>query len=219
MGIYRTIGSRYNLNPRFYVLNPKSGWDVNLRYLEKQIDTDTRALVVNNPHNPLGSVLFRGNMMKLLKVCAKYKVPLIADESYGNLNWSEEEEQTTTFRSPNSVDTPVPVITVGGILERYLVPGWRIGWIIVSDPGGVMNEFKQGITNMSQVTLGPNSVCQSALPPLLDETPESFFREIKSTLKEHAEFMFDGLSEISTLKPIQPKGGMYMLVEVELTKL
>jgi len=214
---YRTICSRYNLVPRFYVLDPKSGWEVNLRYLEKQIDTDTRAIVVSNPHNPSGSVLFRDHMMELLKICAKYKIPLIADESYGHLNWSDEE--ITNFRSLNSLDTPVPIITVGGILEQYLVPGWRLGWIIVSDPGGVMNECKQGITNMSQVTLGPNSVCQSAMPKLLDETPESFFREMRSTLKEHSEFMFDGLTKINTLKPIQPKGGMYMLVEVELTKL
>jgi len=214
---YRTICSRYNLVPRFYVLNPKCGWDVNLRYLEKQIDNDTRAMVVNNPHNPSGSVLSRGNMMELLKVCAKYKIPLIADESYGNLNMSEEE--ITTFRSLHNLDTPVPIITVGGILEQYLVPGWRLGWIIVSDCGFVMDECKQGIRNMSQVTLGPNSVCQSAVPPLLDETPDSFFKEIKSTLKEHAAFMFDGLTKISTLNPIQPKGGIYMLVEVELTKL
>lgn len=214
---YRSICSLHNITPRFYLLNPKSGWDINLRFLEKQIDSNTKAIVINNPSNPCGSILSRNHMMKLIKLCVKYKVPIIADERYCNLSWSESE--FTTFRSLISQETPVPVITISGVSMSYLVPGWRIGWIVVSDPLRVMDECKQGIRNMSQVLLGPNSVCQSALPQLLDEIPESFFREINSILKKHAEFMFDGLMKIRTLTPTKSHGGMYMMVEVELTKL
>ena len=38
--------------------------------------------------------------------------------------------------------TVVPVFTLGAISKRWVVPGWRLGWIVTSDPNGVFQRTK-----------------------------------------------------------------------------
>jgi len=215
--LYRTICGRYNLTPRFYRLDPESGWEIDLPYLEKQINSDTKAILINNPSNPCGSVFSRAHTKELIKICHNFKVPIIADEIYDGMTWTDEK--FTPLRSLISAETPVPVISCGGISKQYLVPGWRVGWVVVSDPGNALVSYKQGVTNLTQVILGPNSLIQAALPTILEDTPESFYVEVTDTLMKHAEYLYDGLSQIETLSPIKPGGAMYMMVKVELDRL
>ena len=36
----------------------------------------------------------------------------------------------------------VPVLTLGGLSKRWLVPGWRLGWILISDKNGILAKGK-----------------------------------------------------------------------------
>lgn len=36
----------------------------------------------------------------------------------------------------------VPVLTVGAVSKRWLAPGWRLGWIAVCDPHGILTKAK-----------------------------------------------------------------------------
>ena len=47
-----------------------------------------------------------------------------------------------TFHSIASVDVPVPSLICGGVSKQYLIPGWRLGWIIINDP---VNAFKDEV--------------------------------------------------------------------------
>jgi len=35
-----------------------------------------------------------------------------------------------------------PVVTLGGISKRWMVPGWRLGWIAMTDPKGILRKKK-----------------------------------------------------------------------------
>jgi hypothetical protein len=45
----------------------------------------------------------------------------------------------------NIVSTSVPVITLSGLSKRFLLPGWRVGWIALHDPAGVAAEIREGM--------------------------------------------------------------------------
>ena len=53
--------------------------------LERQIDDNTAALLLNNPSNPCGSVYSRQHLLDILAVAEKHRVPIISDEIYDGM--------------------------------------------------------------------------------------------------------------------------------------
>jgi tyrosine aminotransferase len=60
-------------------------------------------------------------------------VPIIADEIYGDLTYDGAK-----FYPMATLEPKVPLISCDGIAKRYLVPGWRLGWVTVHDRHGVL---------------------------------------------------------------------------------
>lgn len=61
------------------------GWEADLDDLEAQIDSKTRAILINNPNNPCGSVYSREHIAKILLIAEKHRLPIVADEVYGDV--------------------------------------------------------------------------------------------------------------------------------------
>lgn len=75
-----------------------------------------------------------------------------------------------------AISESVPIFTVSSLSKRYLVPGWRLGWIVISDVAGVLTpDLRQSLISLTQRTLGPSSLLQGALPSILQITPQSSF--------------------------------------------
>lgn len=149
-------------------------WKVDIEDLENQIDDDTAAIVVINPSNPCGSVYDKEHLFEILDVASRNRVPIIADEIYEHFVFAGHE-----FKALSALSKDVPILTCGGLTKRFLVPGWRMGWLIIHDRNNIFGkEVRKGLTNLSNRILGPNTVIQRALPSILLNTPQSFFDEV-----------------------------------------
>lgn len=108
--------------------------------------------------------------MEIIALAERHQLPIVADEIYEHFVFPGIEYHPISSLSKN-----VPVLTCSGLSKRFLVPGIRMGWIIVHDRNGVLDEVKQGLRNVSARILGPNSTVQYALPDILQNTPQRFF--------------------------------------------
>ncbi len=79
---------------------------------------------------------------------------------------------------------------------RYLVPGWRLGWITVHDRHGALVNVRHGLRNLAQKIVGPCAVIQGALPDILTNTPTAFFENTAKVLSANAAIVYDTLSGI-----------------------
>ena len=105
-----------------------------------------------------------------------------------------------------SLTTTVPVLSCGGLTKRFLVPGWRMGWIIIYDKQNVFaQEIRKGLLCMSQRIIGSNTLIQGALPTILQNTPKSFFEETIQIIKSNADLAFQKLKEVPGLMPVMPQ--------------
>uniref|UniRef100_A0A915N0G5 Aminotransferase class I/classII domain-containing protein n=1 Tax=Meloidogyne javanica TaxID=6303 RepID=A0A915N0G5_MELJA len=189
--LYSTLCQPNGIESRQYRLEMDDKGLIDLAHLESLIDSQTRAIIVNNPSNPTGVV------------------PIIADEIYGDLVYGEGAR----FHPMATLSPRVPIITCDGIGKRYLVPGWRLGWLIVHDRcGGVLSEIKKGIVALSQKIVGPCALIQGALPSILRDTPSEFFDNTKKLLASNAAIVYEKLSRVPELRPLKPQGAMYMMV-------
>ncbi|XP_046737419.1 tyrosine aminotransferase [Diprion similis] len=210
--IYRTLAEGLGIEVKSYNLQPEYGWEINLDDLEAQIDENTAAIIINNPSNPCGSVFSRGHLADLLEVAARYYVPIIADEIYEHMVFPGR-----SFHPLASISVDVPILSCSGLTKRFLVPGWRMGWIIIHDRQNILDkEIRKGLQCLSQRIIGSNTIVQGALPAILQNTPQKFYDDVIETLYDHSRLAYSHISKIPGLKPIMPDGAMYMMVYINL---
>jgi aspartate/methionine/tyrosine aminotransferase len=62
----------------------------------------------------------------------------------------------------------------GGIAKAFMVPGWRMGWILVHDRNGLLTDVRTALLKLSQLILGANTLVQSVINSALHEVPDSY---------------------------------------------
>ncbi|XP_058817635.1 tyrosine aminotransferase [Topomyia yanbarensis] len=211
--IYRTLAEGFGVECRYYDLMPEQNWEVDLIQLETLIDSNTAALIVTNPSNPCGSVFSKSHLKAIINIAEKHYLPIIADEIYEHFVFPGHE-----FYSVSSLSEKVPVLSCGGLTKRFLVPGWRMGWIIIHDRDNHFKDVRKGLANLSARILGANTMVQGAIPDILRNTPSAFYDNLVSTLYRHAELAYKAIKQIRGLRPIMPGGAMYMMIGIEIDR-
>ncbi|KAJ2953725.1 hypothetical protein O0L34_g1348 [Tuta absoluta] len=210
--IYKTLAEGLGINIKYYSLLPDEQWKVDLEDLENQIDDDTALIVVINPSNPCGSVYEKEHLLEILDIASRNRVPILADEIYEHFVFSGHK-----FAAISSLSKDVPVLTCSGLTKRFLVPGWRMGWVIVHDRNEILGkDVRKGLINFSQRIIGPSTLIQRALPAILKYTPQSFFDEVVLFIENQANMAYEELKRVPGLRPIMPQGAMYMMVEIKM---
>eukprot|EP00762_Andalucia_godoyi_P006539 ANDGO_04985.mRNA.1 Tyrosine aminotransferase len=208
--LYKTLCDSKGIETRFYSLKPEAEWEANLEEMRNLIDANTRGILVNNPSNPCGSVYNLHHLKAILEIAREHRLPIIADEIYADMVFSKSE-----FFPMAALTDKVPVLHVGGLAKQYLVPGWRLGWVIVSDPVGALEDVRRGLLALSTVILGPNTLVQGAIPQIFETVPESYYTELNKTLEGHAEYSVERFRKIPGLRVVVPRGAMYLMVGID----
>eukprot|EP01113_Clastostelium_recurvatum_P021862 TRINITY_DN2595_c0_g2_i2.p1 TRINITY_DN2595_c0_g2~~TRINITY_DN2595_c0_g2_i2.p1 ORF type:complete len:466 (+),score=92.19 TRINITY_DN2595_c0_g2_i2:148-1398(+) len=212
--LYNTIAGCKGFQVKYYDLCADKNWEANIEHMRSLVDNKTRAILVNNPSNPCGSVYSATHLQEILAVAEEFKVPIISDEIYADMTFKGHK-----FFPIASLTRTVPVLAIGGLAKRFLLPGWRLGWILVHDHGSeALAGVRAGLVALSQLILGPNSLVQSILPDILQNTPSSFFDETMHTLETHARFMHERIAKIPGLTPVEAQGAMYQMIGIQLDK-
>ncbi|KAM3964772.1 tyrosine aminotransferase-like [Aphomia sociella] len=212
--LYQTVAEGLGIDFKYYNLLPEQKWQVDLKNLEDQIDDNTAAIIILNPSNPCGSVYTVEHLKEILAITRKHHIPIIADEIYENFVIFGNK-----FTSIAAVSEHVPILVCSGLTKRFLVPGWRMGWLVIHDRNNIFNkEIRRGLRNLSGRLLGPNKLIQQALPTILKTVPQSFFESMMSFIESQAKLAYQELQRAPGLRPILPQGAMYMMIEIEMVK-
>lgn len=208
--LYQTISDSRGIKCKHYQCIADRNWEIDLNHLESLIDPQTRAILINNPSNPCGSVFSKQHLLDILNIAQKHHIPIISDEIYEGMAFEDAQ-----FHQIASLSTHVPVLTCGGLAKNFMIPGWRIGWIIIHDRFGAFKQVQLGLSNLATIILGPNSLIQAAIPDIINQVPKDYFDENNKLLKEHSKCIIDGLANVKGLKVITPKGAMYCMIQVK----
>ena len=246
--LYQVIAESHGSTVVHYDLLPDNGWECDLNHMESIIlgeelkkktkmkdenedasssssNKVVRAILVNNPSNPTGAVYTEEHLMQIIKLAEKYQVPIVADEIYGDMTFG-----SNVFHPMANVAAKmgyeVPIITASGLGKQYLVPGWRLGWIVFQDSHhGAIQEVKRGAQRLAQVILGSSHLAQVAIPAVLDPSTESdltstalWKRNLYTTIEDQAALLCGLLNECDGLNVIFPQGAMYAMVQIDVQK-
>jgi len=62
-------------------------WSLDYAFLEEALQPDTRAVIVNSPHNPTGFCMDAAALQRLVEFCRRHKLLLFCDEVYRYVSW------------------------------------------------------------------------------------------------------------------------------------
>jgi len=244
--LYRTILDHYGVEARYYQLDPAGAWEADPAELARLADAETCAVLVCNPGNPTGHSYSRAHLAALCEAAGGLGVPLVCDEVYASMAFGpapgpgagEGTAQASgggagagggtagaaAFTSVAEVcaSARCTCLVAGALSKRWLAPGWRLGWLALYDEGGLAEglRLREALGKLCQITLGPCSLVQAALPRILAETPPDFFARNLQTYAEGARLSVRCVEQIPGLScPSPPEGAMYLMVRLDLDTL
>jgi len=122
--------------PVYVELTPpdyKIPWDE----VAAKVSNKTKAIIINTPHNPSGTVLAESDMQSLISIVKKTDIVVISDEVYEHLIFDGLKHQSV-IRYPELAERSFAIYSFGKV---YHVTGWKIGYVVA--PKELMAEFRK----------------------------------------------------------------------------
>lgn len=205
--LFPFLASLNDLALRHYPLRRHSGWSIDMEALETLLQREQpRVLIAVNPNNPTGQDI-RGEEKKvLLEKLAARKIPLVADEVFGDFAWGAE--RLASFAGTSGVLT----FTLGGLSKAMGLPQMKLGWILVSGPAELRREACERLEILCDTYLSANQPVQRALPSWLEHQP-AVRDDIRSRLLTNLKELDRQLERQTVFRRLPASGGWYAVLE------
>jgi tyrosine aminotransferase len=222
--LYQEIAEAVGANVVPYRLDPNSRWQCDLSHLEEIManHSNVRAIVINNPSSPTGSVFSEKHLQQILEFALKHHLPIVADEVYGDLTFGSNKFYPMAEVAARNGQL-VPVVTCSGLSKQFMIPGWRVGWLAFHDNRqGSLRNVEEGAHRLAQVIHGVSHLTQSAIPILLATSTTGMAKwkeNYRSTLENQAMLLCSSLNDSYCLKVAPPQGSMYTIVKINIDRM
>jgi N-succinyldiaminopimelate aminotransferase len=116
------------------VEEPSTGrFALDLDALRDAVGPRTRAILVNSPHNPTGTVFTREELTEIAAICVEHDLIAITDEVYEELVYGDEPgiEHVPLGSLPGMAERTVTISSAG---KTFNCTGWKIGWVCAPAP-------------------------------------------------------------------------------------
>ena len=205
---YMAYPQMYGASTIEYSLKSDDGWAIDLEDIESKMDSDVRLLVLINPNNPTGNVAGKEEITKLLSIAKRWpNCMIVADEIYDGLDFSGKHVSVA------SLSQDVPVFSLNGVSKVYYAPGWRIGYMAIHDPMGVLVDVRDGIERLLRSRLCASTPAQLGYLAGL-EGDRSWMDKHSNKVQSRRQLCLDRIANIDGLEVEAPGGAFYMFARL-----
>ena len=200
--------------PVFYVCDEKSNWYPDIADIRSKINSKTKAMVIINPNNPTGMLYPKEVLEELVKVAREHGILVFADEIYDRLVMDGLEHTSIA-----SLADDIPFVTMNGLSKSHCLCGYRCGWMVISGPRHLTEDYRQGIIQLTSMRLCANTLSQIIIPAALEdmETPHSMVRP-GGRIYEQREATVRELEKINGLSFVKNNSAFYIFPKLDVKK-
>ena len=172
--------------------------------IEAAITPNTKAIMINTPSNPCGTMYTPEELKAIAKMLERYpEIYILSDEIYDRLIYSDIEH----FSLGSIPEIAHQVITINGLSKAYAMTGWRVGYACAPE-----NVAKAMNTLQSQINTSITSFCYAAIPVALEMKDE--VEEMRKIFASRAALMFELIQKWPNVECAEPTGAFYAFPKI-----
>ncbi len=200
--------------PVFYTCDEQAGWFPDIRDIRARITERTRAIVVINPNNPTGVLYPEEILREITEVAREHGLMIFADEIYDRLVMDGRQHVSIAALAPD-----LPVVTMNGLSKSHCLCGYRCGWMVISGPRELTEDYRQGIIQLTSLRLCSNTLGQMVIPAALAdmETPSSMVAP-GGRIYEQRTAVVRELEKIDGLSFVKNNSAFYIFPRLDVKK-
>ena len=189
-------------------LHPEDEFHLTLDALEAKLTPRSKALLLNNPHNPTGSVLTPQRVEEIARFCRHHGLWLVSDEVYEHLVYEG------SFKSPFDLDEYADGVgVVSSVSKSHSMPGWRCGWA-----AGSAELIAQVGRVAEAMMFGAQPFLQDAAAFALTEDFEEQ-AAMRSDYMRRADIVVDAFENVDEISCHPAQAGVFVMLDVRPTGL
>jgi len=172
--------------------------------IEAKVTRRTKAILINTPNNPTGTVLTEEEMFVLQRICKKYNLFLLSDEVYREFVY-DGKKQISALELPEIAEQ---VVVLDSISKRFSACGARVGCVI-SHNKSIMDAVLR--------------VCQARLcPPTLEQVGaiaaykhiDQYIQPMINEYEHRRNVLFECVAKIRGVYGHKPEGAFYTVLRL-----
>lgn len=196
--------------PKFVQLREEDGFIMTVDALRAAITDKTKAVLLNSPSNPLGSVIDRESLEGLAQVIKENDLYVITDEVYQDYIYDDDVK----FCSIASLEgMKERSIIVDSCSKAFAMTGWRVGY--AAGPAHIIDLMVKQQEGMASCV---NAPAQYAALEAITNT-EQAVSDMIQTFRRRRDLFVEGINNIDGLSCVKPKGAFYLFVNIKKTGL
>ncbi|APO70310.1 aspartate aminotransferase protein (plasmid) [Rhizobium gallicum] len=183
-----------------------NGYVPRVEDIEVAITNRTRAIVVNTPNNPTGTVYDSATLVGIGRLAVEHDLWIIFDECYGDFIHVDDAHHPIVSLLP---EVRPRTLIVNSFSKSLALTGWRIGYLAA--PKGVISAVK---ALQSHITSNPNVIAQHAALAHLQNNDGSYESQLRSRLAGARQTGLSALSALTRIPVPKAMGGFYFYLDV-----
>jgi len=189
-----------------YECDEDNGWNPDLADIEAKITENTHGIVIINPNNPTGAVYSAEIVKGLVDIARRHDLVVFSDEIYEKIIFDD----AVHHHAASYAGSDVLCLTFSGLSKAYRVCGYRAGWLMISGPQELAEDFLEGLTLMANMRMCANVPAQHAI-----QTALGGYQSIEELIVPGGRFYEQSktasrlLNEIPGVSNVEPRGSLY----------
>ncbi len=187
--------------PVYVPLDEAQDFDLDAAVVERHASPRTRAIILNSPSNPTGSVYSARALAAVAKLALEQGWLVVSDDIYETINYSGAALPHILDIEPRLKDQ---VVVLNGVTKAFAMTGWRIGY-----SAGPEHIIKAMNKVQSHSTSNPASMAQYAALAAL-AGPQDFPATMRQAFLPRRDFFVSALRAIPGVSCVMPLGAFYV---------
>lgn len=167
--------------------------------LRAAFSQQTKAIVVNNPHNPTGRVFTTEELQAIADLCREFDAIAICDEVYEEMTYETSHQRLATFEGMWE-----RTLTLSSLGKTFSLTGWKLGWGI--GPRHLTSGLRSAHQFLTFTT--PTPVQHGAVAAL--HAPDSFYEDMRDDYRKKRDLLAMGLKQAG-FEPHIPQGTYFLM--------